>query len=87
MPIAALQSLGLTRDDVVAESMRSPKQVEIRAKVRGLKVPPELIVSQRSGVSLVRCENACAPVPGRSELTRLFSEALETFQGEGNHEE
>ena len=83
MPIATLESLGLTRDDVVAESMRSPKQVELRAKARGLKIPPELIVSHRSGVSLVRSENACAPVPGRDELARLFSEALETFQGGG----
>ena len=37
--IAALESLGLGRDDIIAETMRSPKQVEIRAKVRGLKVP------------------------------------------------
>ena len=43
--IAALLSLGLGRDDVIAETMRSPKQVELRAKARGLKVPPELIVS------------------------------------------
>ena len=43
--IAALQSLGLGRDDVVAEAMRSPKQVELRAKARGLKVPSEFIVS------------------------------------------
>jgi hypothetical protein len=78
---AALLHLGLTHDDVVAESMRSPKQVELRAKARGLKVPPELIVSQRSGVSLVKSENACAPVPGRGELARLFSEAFENFLG------
>ena len=43
--IAALISLGLARDDVIAETMRSPKQVEIRAKARGLKVPTEFIVS------------------------------------------
>ena len=35
--IAALQELGLARDDIIAEAMRSPKQVEIRAKARGLK--------------------------------------------------
>ena len=81
--IATLEGLGLTHDDVVAESMRSPKQVELRAKARGLKIPPELIVSRRSGVSLVRSENACAPVPGRDELARLFSEAIENLQGGG----
>ena len=43
--IAALIGLGLSRDDVIAETMRSPKQVELRAKARGLKVPPEFIVS------------------------------------------
>src|SRR5262249_58084618 len=57
--------LGLTRDDVVAATMRSPKQVELRAKARGLKIPQELIASHPSGVSLTRCENARAPVPGR----------------------
>jgi hypothetical protein len=84
--IAALTRLGLTRDDIVAEKMRSPKQVELRAKARGLKVPQEFIVSHRSGVSLVRSENARAPVPGRGEIVRSFSEALEAFQEEGNHE-
>jgi hypothetical protein len=80
--LAALQSLGLDHDDVMeAETMRSPKQVEIRAKARGLKIPENLIVSNRSGVSLVRVENAHAPVPGRVELARSFSEALEAFQG------
>jgi hypothetical protein len=81
--IAALESLGLSRDDIVAEEMRSPKQVEIRAKARGLKVQQEiqeLIVSHRSGVSLVRSENARAPVPGRDEIVRSFSAALESFQ-------
>jgi Protein of unknown function (DUF2800) len=78
--IAALESLGLARDDVVATTMRSPKQVELRAKARGLKVPQELMVSHRSGVSLVRSENARAPVPGRSEIVRSFSAALETFR-------
>jgi len=77
----ALIGLGLTRDDVIAEAMRSPKQAELRAKARGLKVPTELIVSHRSGVSLVRSENAHAPVPGRVETARAFSGALEAFQG------
>jgi len=77
----ALIGLGLVRGDVIAETMRSPKQVELRAKARGVKVPTELIDSHRSGVSLVRCENARAPVPGRSELVRSFSAALEAFQG------
>ena len=84
--IAALIGLGLARDDVVVETMRSPKQVEIRAKARGLKVPNELIVSHPSGVSLVRSENARAPVPGRSEIVRSFSEALTAFQ-EGTHDQ
>ena len=78
----ALLSLGLDHDDVIeAETLRSPKQVELRAKARGLKVPQELIVSNRSGVALVRSENAHAPVPGRVETARMFSEALEAFQG------
>jgi hypothetical protein len=80
--IGALVRLGLARDDVLAETMRSPKQVELRAKARGLKVPAELIDSRRSGVSLVRSENARAPVPGRSEIVRSFSAALEAFQEE-----
>jgi hypothetical protein len=79
--IAALMGLGLSHDDIVAEAMRSPKQVELRAKARGVKVPQEFIVSHRSGVSLVRSENAHVPAPGRSELVRLFSAALEAFQG------
>jgi hypothetical protein len=78
--IAALCRLGFTRDDIVAEAMRSPKQVELRAKARGLKVPPELIDSHRSGVALVRSENARAPVPGRSEIVQSFSAALESFR-------
>jgi hypothetical protein len=82
--IAALIGLGLARGDVVAKTMRSPKQVEHRAKARGLKVPQELIASHRSGVSLVRGENARAPVPGRSEIVRSFSAALEALQ-EGGH--
>src|SRR5262249_30902620 len=36
--IVALERLGLDRDDIIAETMRSPKQVELRAKARGLKV-------------------------------------------------
>ena len=32
-----LIKLGLARDDVLTETLRSPKQVEIRAKARGLK--------------------------------------------------
>jgi Protein of unknown function (DUF2800) len=77
----ALIGLGLARDDVIAETMRSPKQADLRAKARGLKVPTELIVSRRSGVSLVRSENARAPVPGRGEIVRSFTTALEAFQG------
>jgi hypothetical protein len=75
-----LLRLGLARDDVLLESLRSPKQVEIRAKARGIKVPQELIVSHPSGVSLVRCENARAPVLGRSEIVRSFSEAFTAFR-------
>jgi hypothetical protein len=80
--IATLQSLDFYYDDIVEQTMRSPKQVERRAKARGLKVPPELIVSTRSGVSLVRAENVRAPVLGRSELARTFAEALKAFQEE-----
>jgi Protein of unknown function (DUF2800) len=79
--IGALIRLGLARGDVIAETIRSPKQVELRAKARGLKVPAELVVSRRSGVSLVRSENAHAPAPGRGEIARAFSEALKAFQG------
>jgi hypothetical protein len=79
----ALIGLGLERGDVIAETMRSPKQVEARAKARGLKVPKELIVSHPSGVSLVRVENARAPAPGRSEIVRSFTEALIALQGGG----
>jgi len=79
--IAALESLGFSREDIVAEVMRSPKQIELRAKARGLKIPSEFIVSTRSGVSLARVENARAPVPGRDEIVRLFS-ALQTIRKE-----
>src|SRR5262249_55314024 len=37
--IGALVRLGFERTDVIAEAVRSPKQVELRAKARGLKVP------------------------------------------------
>ena len=81
--IAALKNLGLTRGDIIAETIRTPKQMEIRAKARGLKVPQELIVSRRSGVSLVRSENARALILGQGELARAFSEALTAFQKGG----
>ena len=83
---ADLLKLGLARDDVLVETLRSPKQVEIRAKARGVKVPTEFIVSRPSGVSLVRAENAHAPVPGRSEIVRSFSAALAAFQEEATHD-
>jgi hypothetical protein len=78
---AALQSAGFYYDDVMNAEMRSPKQVQLRAKARGLEIPDDLIVSNHSGVSLVRIENARAPVLGRVETARMFSEALEAFQG------
>jgi hypothetical protein len=84
--IAALRDIGLEHGDVVAEELRSPKQVEIRAKARGLKVPSEFIVSARSGVSLMRAENVRAPVLGRGEIARSFSEALKTFQEGGSND-
>jgi hypothetical protein len=83
--IAALKGLGLTHGDVVAEEVRSVKQVEIRAKARGLKIPSDFIVSSRSGRSLARIENAHAPIPGRDEIVRSFARALENLKG-GNHE-
>jgi Protein of unknown function (DUF2800) len=79
----ALIHLGLGRHDVVAETMRSPRQVELRAKARGLKVPTELIVSHRSGVSLVRSENVRVPVRGRDEIARSFAAELEALQQQG----
>jgi hypothetical protein len=79
--LATLQNAGFYYDDIMRAEMRSPKQVELRAKARGLKVPEDLIGSRRSGVSLVRSENAHAPVLGRGELARTFSEALAAFQG------
>jgi len=80
---AALQSAGFYYDDVMKAEMRSPKQVELRAKARGLEIPKELIGSRRSGVSLVRSENVRVPVLGRVELARTFSEALKALQGGG----
>jgi hypothetical protein len=79
--LATLQSAGFYYDDIIEANMRSPKQVELRAKARGLEVPKDLIGSRRSGVSLVRSENAHATMPGRVELARTFSEALKAFQG------
>ena len=85
--LTKLIALGLVREDVIAETMRSPHQVEIRAKARGLKIPSEFIVSTRSGVSLVRSENARAPAPHRDEIVRSFTEALGVFQkGKSHHE-
>jgi hypothetical protein len=84
---AALQSAGFYYDDIMGADMRSPKQVELRAKARGLKIPDDLIVSNRSGVSLVRVENAHAPVLGRVETARTFSEALNAFSQEGGKHE
>ena len=79
----ALLGLGFEHDDIVeAEVMRSPKQIELRAKARGLKVQQELIASRRSGVSLVRSENVRNPVLGPVELARTFSEALAAFNKE-----
>jgi hypothetical protein len=57
MALVTLLGLGLEHDDLVElETLRSVKQVELRAKARGLKIPQELIGSHRSGVSLVRSE-------------------------------
>jgi hypothetical protein len=80
---AALLHLGLTRDDIIVAAMRSVKQLELRAKARGLKVPAELISSHRSGVSLVRSETAHAPVLGRSAVAQSFSAALKAFERTG----
>jgi hypothetical protein len=84
MALVTLLGLGLEHDDLIElETLRSVKQVELRAKARGLKIPQELIGSHRSGVSLVRSENVRVPVPGRDELARKFSAALEALQGGG----
>jgi hypothetical protein len=83
----ALLSLGFDHDDIIeAETMRSPKQLELRAKARGLKIPDDLIGSRRSGVSLVRSENVRVPILGRDELARTFSEALAAFIKGGRQE-
>jgi hypothetical protein len=81
-----LLKLGLARDDVLVEVLRSPKQVEIRAKARGVKVPKELVISRPSGVALVRIKNAHAPILGRDELMRAFSGALDAFQKGSKHD-
>src|SRR4029077_18983507 len=47
--LAALIALGLAPDDVVDTAMRSPKQVELRAKARRIRIPPELIFSPAPG--------------------------------------
>ena len=78
--ISTLIKLGLTRNDIMAEALRSPRQMELRAKARGLKIPPEIIVSHRSGVSLVRSENVRVSVRGRDEIARSFAAALATVQ-------
>jgi Protein of unknown function (DUF2800) len=79
-----LLKLGLMRDDVIEETLRTPRQVELRAKARGVQVPSEFIISSRSGTSLVRDENARAPIVPRSEIVRSFAEALTAFQEGGN---
>jgi hypothetical protein len=84
--LAALQELGLERDDIIAEAMRSPKQLELRAKARGLKIPQELISSRRSGTSLVRSENVRVPMRGQDELARLFTAALKACMEAGDDE-
>jgi hypothetical protein len=82
--LVTLLGLGLDHDDLIElETLRSPKQVELRAKARGIKIPTELIVSRRSGVSLVRSENAHVPILGRDQRMRLFSEALKALQEVG----
>jgi Protein of unknown function (DUF2800) len=81
--IATLLRLGLERADLLDDQLRSPKQVELRAKARGLKIPQGLIVSHPSGVSLCRAENARGPAPGRDEIARCFTLALAAFQGGG----
>jgi hypothetical protein len=82
--LVTLLGLGLDHDDLIElETLRSPRQIELRAKARGIKIPTELIVSNRSGTSLVRIENARVPILGRDERMRLFSEALKALQEVG----
>jgi hypothetical protein len=68
--------LGIPRTQKICQS-------SVRAKARGLKIPDELIISRRTGVSLVRDKNVRIPVPGRDEIVRSFSGALTAFQKEG----
>ena len=85
--VSALIALGLFRDDVVAETLRSPRQVELRARTRGVRISTEFIVSTRFGTSLVRAENARAPTPGRSDTVQFFSEASESVsRRDANHD-
>jgi hypothetical protein len=79
--VITLQGLGLDRGDIIEETMRSPYQVERRAKARGLKVPSDLINSRRSGTSLVRIENVRVPVLSQDESARLFTEKLNAVLG------
>jgi hypothetical protein len=81
--IATLVRLGFERADLIDDKLRSPKQVELRAKARGLKIPQGLIVSRPSGVALCRAENARAPAAGRDEIVRSFTAALQAFQEGG----
>ena len=78
--IAALTDLGLSRDDLIAETMRSPRQIERRAKARGLKIPTEFITStsfrRLAGAASRTRTSRC---PGRDEIVRSFSEALSSL--------
>jgi hypothetical protein len=85
--VAALTELGFARDDLIAETLRSPHQVELRAKARGLRVPASLICSSRSGVSLTRDDDAHAPAPRRDDIVRSFTEALTTLRGGAEHDD
>ena len=67
--------------------MRSPKQVELRAKARGLKFPSEFIVSTRSGTSLVRAENARAPSLAGARSCDFFPRLSKPFQEGGDHDQ
>ena len=85
--IAALIDLGLARDDIIAEAMRSPKQVELRAKARGLKVPNRIhrFAPLRRLAGAV--ENARAPVPGRGETRAVIFRGTRSLpRRESNHD-
>ena len=69
---AALQSAGFYYDDVMKAEMRSPKQVELRAKARGLEIPKELIGSRRSGVSRCGVRTRTPRCPDGSSLREHF---------------